>query len=189
MRELTDRQRTALWLRAQGLTAAAIGRQLNPPVRATGAQDLLVSAYRNLGAKDSLNAVYIAVIEGVIGPHLDCGTRSAYLRHLRNQESACIACRKANTAYVRNQKGAPARPGPARSHALSPRQIDALRAIQNGARTGTEVARIIGVDGGTARRMILKIMERLDVDLPGADRAQRFKAAVERGIERGYLTS
>ena len=33
-----------------------------------------------------------------------CGTRSAYVRHLRNGEDACDACKKANTDYQRDNK-------------------------------------------------------------------------------------
>jgi hypothetical protein len=33
-----------------------------------------------------------------------CGTRSAYLRHLRHNETPCAACRAANAEYQRTRR-------------------------------------------------------------------------------------
>ncbi len=101
---LTFRQRRALWLSAQGWTADRTGRHLG--ITSRGVQDLLYKSTVKFGALNITHAVFLATTHGQIGPHLDCGTRKAYLRHLRHRESACTACREANRAYVDAQRKA-----------------------------------------------------------------------------------
>lgn len=193
MRELTERQRTALWLRAQGLTATAIGNRLDPKVSAPGAQDLLHKVILNLGARDSTHAVFLALITGVIGPYQDCGTRGAWLRHIRRQEQSCIACRKANTAYVRAQRDAVPFPDPdagrmsIRERKLSPRQLDALRLIQDGATSGTEIGAKLGIGSAGARKLVNGMMKKLSIDSITYAKPVSYPMAVRRGIELGYL--
>lgn len=196
MNPLTERQRESLWLRAQGLTAEAIGRRLVPQIKGTGAQDLLISAYRNLDAKDSMHAVFLALTLGIIGPYLDCGTRKAYLRHLRRNEQSCIACRKANTAFVREQRDADvprleearSRRGVSPVKELTERQLAALRAVQAGAKTGVEIAAVLGNGENTARKLINTVMDKFGIDHITYKGPVSYKQVVERGIELGYLT-
>lgn len=193
MRELTERQKTALWLRAQGLTATAIGGRLDPPCSMAGAQDLLHKGMQNLGAKDSTHAVFLALVTGIIGPYQDCGTRGSWLRHIRRQEQSCIACRKANTSYVRAQRDAAPLPDPdagrdrVRKQTLSPRQLDALQLIQDGAMSGTEIGAKLGIGAPGARKLINGMMKKLGIDSITYAKLVSFPMAVRRGIELGYL--
>ena len=193
MRELTDRQRTALWLRAQGLTARAVGRRINPPTTQEGIQDLLHHAAQKLDARDTAHAVFLALTLGVIGPYSDCGTRKAYLRHIRRQEQSCIACRKANTAFVRAQRDAQTLPDPDDApqgrpqNQLSPRQLDALRLIQDGAVSGVEIGAKLGISDGQARKIVVALMRKLGIDSITYAPPASYPMAVRRGIERGYL--
>lgn len=193
MPELSDRQRTALWLRAQGLTANAIGNRLEPPCSAAGAQDLLHKVITRLDARDSTHAVFLALTLGVIGPYRDCGTRRAYLRHIRRQEQSCTACRKANTAFVRGQRDAMPDPDPdagnrrGRKHGLSPRQLEVLRLIQDGAMSGVEIGAKLGITDASARRLVLKMMKKLGIDSVTYAKPVSYPMAVRRGIELGYL--
>lgn len=193
---ISERQRAALWLRAQGLTAEAIGRRLDPPCSGPGAQDLLHKVIVRLGAKDSPHAVFLGLTLGVIGPYRDCGTRKAYLRHLRRNEQSCIACRRANTAYVRAQRDAVPLPddeagnrrGNQKTEGLTERQIEVLSAMQSGAQTAVEVAQKVGIGESRARRHVRSIMEKFRIDMTVYGRPESFRRAVDRGIDLGYLT-
>ena len=207
MQELTDRQRTALWLRAQGLTAEAIGRRLTPPCKAAGAQDLLHKTMKAFDAADSANAVFRAMASGVIGPYQDCGTRKAYERHLRRVEVTCVACRIGNTERVTGQRvraGAHSdvEPHPAagsnrgwknvRPREKLPLTITHRRILTTfdaGASTSAEVGRALGVTDGHVRRMLADIYDRLGIDTelhgPAGSREQAVKIARERGLIDG----
>jgi hypothetical protein len=37
-------------------------------------------------------------------PYRPCGTKSAYVRHLRHGDEPCAACKAANTAYIREYR-------------------------------------------------------------------------------------
>lgn len=199
MKELTDRQRTALWLRAQGLTADAIGKRLSPPCRASGAQNLLHKAMKTLDAADSSNAVFRAMATGVIGPYMDCGTRKAYERHLRRDEVTCVACRVGNTERVTGQRmrvgmhpdagnnrgWKNVRPRP--KLPLTPTHRRVLIAIESGAGTSPEIGRALGITDARVRHLLADLYGRLGIDtvLHGPDRAK--KEAVRVARERGLL--
>jgi len=193
MRDLTERQRTALWLRAQGLTATAIGKRLDPPTSRDGAQSTLHEVIVKLNARDSTHAVFLALVTGVIGSYQDCGTRRAWLRHIRRQEQSCIACRKANTAYVRAQRDAVPLPDPdagwvnTREKKLSSRQLEVLRLIQDGAMSGTEVSAKLGIGTAGARKLINGMMKKFGIDSITYAKPVSYPMAVRRGIELGYL--
>lgn len=190
---LTERQRAALWLRAQGLTEASVGRRLEPPITAAGVESLIKKAVVRLEARSLTNAIFIALNTGVIGPYLDCGTRKAYLRHLRREEPSCVACRRANSERVlsqrhdREEQAVQAPPVIATPY-LTDRQTDALHAMQEGASSAVEVARKIGVSDNTARKLINIIMSKFSIDNIAYARPVSYKAAVQKGLELGYLT-
>lgn len=90
---------------AEGLSYKEIGRLWGTSentAKAT-AQHALVK----LGAVSIAQAVHIAGMDGLIGWYRDCGDRRAYRRHIRNGESPCLLCRRANTAvhneYIRTR--------------------------------------------------------------------------------------
>lgn len=193
MRELTERQRTALWLRAQGLTATAIGNRLDPPTTRDGAQSTLHEVMIKLDARDSTHAVFLALNTGVIGPYQDCGSRASWLRHIRRGEQSCIACRKANTAYVRGQRDAVPFPDPdagrtgSRERRLSHRQLEVLQLIQDGATSGTEIGAKLGISGPGARKLVNGMMKKFGIDSITYAKPVSYPMAVRRGIELGYL--
>lgn len=194
MRRLTNRQREALWLCAQGLTAEAIGRRLQPPCSGPGAQDLIHKSIVALDARNATNAVFKALTLGVLGPYLNCGSRKAYLRHIRANEQSCIACRKANTAFVQAQRNEAENTKEQTKDTadciiprLSPRQTDALKALQNGATKAPEVARLLGINDNAARSLVNGIMNRFRIDNMTYARPVSYKQAVDKGIELGYL--
>jgi DNA-binding CsgD family transcriptional regulator len=182
MKELTDRQRTALWLRAQGLTADAIGKRLSPPCRASGAQNLLHKAMKTLDAADSSNAVFRAMATGIIGPYLDCGTRKAYERHLRRDEVTCVACRVGNNRGWKNVR-------PRQKLPLTPTHRRVLTAIESGAGTSSEIGRALGITDARVRHLLADLYGRLGIDtvLHGPDGAKKeaLRVAQERGLLNG----
>lgn len=197
MDDLSDRQRTALWYRAQGFTAAAIARRMSTPespLSAAGAQDLLHKCNVKLRSRDTTHSVFLAMTHGLIGPYLDCGTRRAWLRHIRRQQQTCIACRKANTEYVRTQRDAVPEPDPDAGNnrgrvplPITPNQLRVLRAMRDGATDGPSVGRALGITEGYARRLINQIMERFGIDSITYAKSLTYGWAVDEAKRRGLL--
>lgn len=100
--ELSDRQRTILWHRAQGLSGPQIARTERIAVSTVDWHERVIR--HALDAQNITHAVHLAHVAGLIGTYPDCGDRNAYLRHLRRREPTCTACRAANARHAVDQR-------------------------------------------------------------------------------------
>lgn len=176
IRALTPFQRRALWLLGQGHTpttaSACMGcsrSTFNEAVR---------NACVNMRASTSAQAVLRAYLAGQTGLREDCGTRSAYVRHMDAGEDACPRCRLANDAWLKRQS-APLIP-------LTEADVRLLKSLYAG-RSLREIEDAWNISASTMQRAVRGLYERLGVtdDVPVPER--RLKA-YELGIERGVLT-
>lgn len=108
---LTDREGEVLVRMANGETYARIARDLGCSDRT--ASWIGQQVMRKLGAKSIAQAVHLAHIAGLLGPEPQCGSRAAYLRHLRRGED-CDPCRAANARHGVAQRAGRLRPQQAR---------------------------------------------------------------------------
>lgn len=99
---LTDRQRLILWHRAQGASGPQIARTLQLAVSTVDWHERVIRHV--LDARNITHAVHLATAAGLVGEHPDCGTRAAYLRHLRRKAKPCFACRAANARHGVEQR-------------------------------------------------------------------------------------
>lgn len=102
---LTQLEWDALWYAAQGHSSSTTGQEIGISEGAAKAARQRVC--RKLQVVNITQAVYVAMTRGIIGTYRDCGRRSSYARHIRNQESACMACRLANTDYTNARRETP----------------------------------------------------------------------------------
>lgn len=111
---LTARQRQALQLYAEGRTYREVARRMG--LTEDTVKTHLARARLRLNAVSGANAVFLASQAGLLhkpnpdttdAPPCTCpGTRSAYRRHRRRGEAACLASRRANAQYVREIRSA-----------------------------------------------------------------------------------
>lgn len=160
---LSSAQSDLLWLISQGWTHEAIGRELH--IHPKSVCNFMAVVERKIGANSSINAVLVGYIGGHIGQYRDCGTRKAYLRHLRREETTCPRCREANRQYVVAQRS---QPQPA---SLTPTHIAIFTAFHKGARTLKEAADMSGVKPDRVGSHVSVVYRRLCIHtLPYADR-------------------
>lgn len=122
---MSSRQRAVLWHRAHGLSGPQIARVLGIAVSTVDYHERVVCHL--LRAVNITHAVHLGHLADAIGEWADCGTRAAYLRHMRRGGPACRACRAANAAHgVAQRAGELVAPGRALDRST-------LKAAQNGA--------------------------------------------------------
>lgn len=100
MTTLSARQRAILWHRAQGLSGPQIARTLDIAIGTLAYHEQVIVT--RLRAKNITHAVHLG--HDLIGTYPDCGTRAAYLRHLRHGNPACDDCKAANAAHAVEQR-------------------------------------------------------------------------------------
>lgn len=176
-RGLTDLQADILWLLAQGndfpTTAALAGVHRDTVTRRMG------EVYARLGTRSLPHAVFISMVHGQIGAYRDCGTRKAYLRHLKEGLVSCARCREANRRYVVVQRS---RPEPIR---VTPTHIKIFQAFSKGAQTLAEVSTMTGIKHDRIGSHIAVVYRRLRIqDHPYADRRRE---AVEMLRSQGVI--
>jgi DNA-binding CsgD family transcriptional regulator len=171
-----DRQRAALWFASQGYALDSIATELS--LTPAELKDLLNKAMAGLGARNLVHAVALAIHGGHLGKYCDCGTNSAYLRHVSRDEAADPLCR---AAHLRQVTGRSAYANTAR---LTATQITVLRALYAGAATLQEAADSIGMSRDRIGSHVSSVYRKLGVaDYPWAQRrAMALKRAEQMGL-------
>ena len=176
---LPELERDVLWMASQGYRSEQIARQHS--LDAGSVKNIYVSIAGRLGTRNLIHSVAHALITGVIGPYRDCGERRAYLRHLRRQETPCVACRLANATYVSAQTSAPL----AADAGLTPVQLKILRHIAENDCSQLEASVALDMDRRRVASHMSQIYQRLGVF--HMHRYDRMRAALKIARDRGYL--
>lgn len=177
---LPELERDVLWMASQGFRSQAIARQHH--LDDGSVRNIYARIARRLGTRNLVHSVAHGIITGVIGPYRDCGERRAYLRHLRRNETPCVACRLANATYVSAQSNAPL---PADA-GLTPTQTRVLRYLYEHDCSQTEAAPALGMDRKRIASHMSQVYQRLGVF--HMHRYDRLHAAIKIARDRGYLT-
>lgn len=173
-------ERDLLWMASQGYSYERIGRMTRQnPGSISNAFSRIA---RRLGTYNVTHSVAHAIYSGLIGPARDCGTRRAYLRHLRKNESACVACRMANTAYVHEQRDTPPEPG---DPVLTPTQTKILMLLDEQGGTYADVAQVLGVTLKRVSSHMSAIYQRMG--LAHLHRNDRRDAVIRVAKTRGLI--
>lgn len=176
---LRDVERDILWMASQGLPAREIARA--HLMDEGSVKNLYWRVSRKLGTRNLTHSVALALTRGIIGPYRDCGSRRSYLRHLRRQESACVACRRANTACVTQQRDTER---PDTSPLLTPTQLLVVRTLEPG-RTQAETAARLDMDPRRVASHMSQVYQRLGIT--HLYRYDRLPVALRMLRERGIL--
>jgi DNA-binding CsgD family transcriptional regulator len=99
---LSERETRVLWMIAQGNTCKMVARMVTPRVTENTIKATSHHILVKLGASTITHAVFIALTQGLIGTHADCGDRAAYMRHRRRGETACAKCLIGKAAWDRD---------------------------------------------------------------------------------------
>jgi DNA-binding NarL/FixJ family response regulator len=156
-----------LWHLSQGCTFPEIAEHIG--TTAGGVKTSLSFLYKKMGARGGTHAVALALLNGLIGPHEDCGTPAAYARHHDADEPLCLACRAWNTERLAAPPRAPC------PKALLPESIQLLKALDSG-RTLTQLTDLWGVSKQKLERLTTVTYRALGVD--GLPREERRPAAL-----------
>lgn len=105
---LSERQLEILRLRAGGFTGPQIAAALHCAVSTVDYHERVI--VHVLQARNITNAVHLGHTLGLIAPREDCGSRAAYVRHLRRGEPTDPACRSANAQYMAERRAGEPRP-------------------------------------------------------------------------------
>lgn len=95
---LTERQTRVLWMLSMGYTREDIVRETGDSPGAV--KSACARIFQQLGAATSAQAVRNGLLGGLIGPYADCGSLSAYRRHIKSEEATCPACKRGNRERV-----------------------------------------------------------------------------------------
>lgn len=173
---LTELQRRVLWLLSVGRNRDDIAKDI--PCTRGSVNNACIRMFRMLGAVTSAQAVRNGFLGGHIGPYENCGTRSAYRRHLREDEPVCAACKRGAreradaeaSSHIRTQ--------------LSQSQLRCLHALGSGC-TRTQMAEAWGVRVDTVKYITTSVYAALGVShLP---QTVRREAALREARIRGLL--
>ena len=172
---LTERQRRVLWLESMGYTRSGIAQETGWAL--SNVKDLCQRVHRNLGAVSAAQAVRIGLLDGHIGPWEDCGSRAAYRRHIKRDESTCPACKRGNKERVDAEAMLGSQPQLAEPH------IRLLRAMHAG-RSNLQIRHAWQIDERTLSRLIAATYALLGVSHlpPSVRREAALRAAEERGL-------
>ena len=176
---LSDLERDVLWMASQGFRSEQIARQHTLAVGSV--RNIYFRVASRLHARNLTHAVARGLITGVIGPYRDCGERFAYLRHLRRNETPCVACRLSNAVYVAAQTSAPL----PEDAGLTATQLKVLRCIAEHDCSQVEAAARLGMDRRRIASHMSQVYQRLGVF--HMRRTDRTHEAVKVARNRGYL--
>jgi DNA-binding CsgD family transcriptional regulator len=179
---LSTRERDILWLASQGHNSEYIARDHH--LDAGSVKNIYARIASRLGTCNLVHSVAFGLTTGIIGTYRDCGSRRAYLRHLRRpEETPCVACRQANAAYVSAQNTAPL----PEDVGLTPTQLRLMRVLDSKDCSLSEAADILGMDRKRAASHMTQVYRRLGV--VHLYRYDRRRAALARARDKGYLDS
>lgn len=172
---LTERQTRVLWLESMGHTHAGIARETGWSL--SNVKSLTRRAHNNLGAASAAQAVRVGLLEGHIGPYEDCGSRSAYQRHIKRNEPTCPACKRGNRERMDTEALLRSRPQLQEPH------IRLLRAMHAG-RTNLQIRQAWNIDERTLTRLIASAYALLGVEhlAPAVRREAALREAGRRGL-------
>lgn len=175
---LDDRDRDLLWMASQGYSPGRMAhlRNESPEDSMQALKDIVLG----MGAYNATHAVAVAIHTGLIGPGRDCGTRRAYLRHIRRRESACAACRRANADSAQEQRNRAVPTG-----FLTPTQMKIVRVLDADDCTYDEVAERLGISARRVASHMSEVYRRLG--LTHLHRHDRRDAALVALRTRGLL--
>lgn len=173
---LTERQRRVLWLLSVGHNRDDIAKDLGCTKGAVN--NACIRLFRMLGAVTSAQAVRNGLLGGHIGPYENCGSQSAYRRHLRDDEPVCAACKRGSRERADAEAASRLRSN------FSKTQLRCLQALGAG-HTRAQMAEAWGVRVETVKYVITSVYAALGVaHLP---QSVRREAAVREARLRGLL--
>jgi DNA-binding CsgD family transcriptional regulator len=173
---LTERQRRILWLLSVGRTRDDIAEDVQ--CTKGSVNNACIRMFRMLDAVTSAQAVRNGLLNGHIGPYENCGTRSAYRRHLQNDEPVCAACKRGS------RERADAEASSRIQVQLSKSQLRCLHALGSG-HTRAQMAEEWGVRVDTVKYITTSVYAALGVaHLP---QSVRREAALREARIRGLL--
>lgn len=173
---LTELERRVLWLLSIGRNRDAIAKDIGCTRGSVNNACLRMS--RKLDAVTSAQAVRNGLLGGHIGPYENCGSQSAYRRHLREDEPVCAACKRGSreradaeaSRHIRTQ--------------LSMSQLRCLHALGAG-HTRAQMAEAWGVRVDTVKHITTAVYTALGVsNLP---QSVRREAALREARIRGLI--
>lgn len=173
---LTELERRILWLLSIGRNRDTIAAD----VRCTrgSVNNACIRMFRKLDAVTSAQAVRNGLLGGHIGPYENCGSQSAYRRHLRDDEPVCAACKRGSRERADAEASSRIRTP------LSQSQLRCLHAIGAG-QTRVQMAETWGVQVATVKYITTSVYAALGVsDLP---QSVRREAALREARIRGLL--
>jgi len=176
---LPELERDVLWLASQGHRASYICRVHH--LDEGSVKNIYWRISKRLGTHNLVHSVAHGLITGIIGPYRDCGERRAYLRHLRREETPCVACRLANATYVAAQCNAPL----PQDAGLTPTQVKVIRYLSEHDCSQVEAAQALGMDRRRVASHMSAAYQRLGVF--HMHRYDRLRAALKIARDRGYL--
>ena len=176
---LPEVERDILWMASQGYRSAHIARE--HAISEGGVKNIYVRIADRLHTRNLVHSVAVGLTTGIIGPYRDCGTRRAYLRHLRRQETPCVACRLANATYVAAQTSSPF----PENVGLTPTQIKIMRYLCEHDCSQVEAEPGLQMDRRRIASHMSDAYRRLGVyHLPRYD---RLRTAIKIAQDRGYF--
>ena len=173
---LTELERRILWLLSIGRGRDVIAGDIG--CTKGSVNNACLRMFRKLDAVTSAQAVRNGLLGGHIGPYENCGSRTAYRRHLRDDEPVCAACKRGSRERADAEASRHIRTE------LSKSQLRCLHALGAG-QTRAQMAEAWGVQVATVKYITTSVYTALGVaHMP---QSVRREAALREARIRGLL--
>ena len=182
MPRLTLREHRATWMLSQGTDVEVIARKLG--IRTHSVSQMLNRARLKTGTPNRYAYLAYAVLNGIIGPELDCGKSvTAYKRHHARDEPVCPACRRFHDRF--NARTYDCSDLPQVEIILTPREFEVLDAIASGADSMQQIGDKIGLGRKRVASHLSVLYEKLGV--PDRDNRDRRRIVLYVARQRGVF--